>query len=310
MNRNVDGQPYSYVKFINDRIDDDERTGKFYPQKLQSVTPNRVNILIDSEDREPTSKSDFDFTIRFDNEIFIRQIYLNDAILPLCPTINDKNNIMSVTVDGNTFNITLDNGFYNPVTFCNMLQSKFSTAWAANVDPAATVLCSYNNSGRYIQVEDTSPGGIGGPFTITFNSSPFSLYGLHVCEFKTGVASTIQKSISLEMIYSRYCYIKSYRLSQNQRCGTITSGHNSMDIIGIVFMADSYDESQYQSTIFPGTSRAFKLDKSPVINTTALTSFREVDIRVEDEFGFNLFSLLSDGSFQYGVVLNFCGDYY
>ncbi len=310
MNYTSEGLGYQYVKLIADIPQPDERKGKFFPQRVQSVVPNRINILIDSEDRIRESTSDFDFIIRFQSEVFVRQIYLTNAILPLCPTIHDKNKTLKVTVNGNTFNITLDTGYFNPVTFSNELQNKLSAAWIANVDPLATVLVTYDNAGRFISVVDTSPGGIGGPYPITFLDSSFSKYGKHVCEFKIDNASITQKSISLEMIYSRYYYIKSNRMSQNQRAASVSSGPNSMNIVGIVYNTDMYDETQFQSTIFPGTSKSYELTNPPVINMTSLSSFREVDIQIEDEFGFNLYTLMDDGSFSYGVVLQFSADYY
>ncbi len=310
MNYTTDGYNYQYVKLIADIPQSEERKGKFFPQKIQSIEPNKINILIDSEDRVKESTSDFNFIIKFQSEIFVRQICLTNCILPLCPTINDKNKTLKVSVDGNTFNVTLDTGYFNPVSLANELQAKLSLAWVANVDPLATCLVSYDNAGRYISITDTSPGGIGGPYPITFLESPFSKYGKHVCEFKMDVASVIQKSISLECIYSRYTYIKSSRMTQNQRAPSVTSGPNSMNIVGVVYNTDMFDETQFQSTIFPGTSKAYKLDSPPIINMTSISSFREVDIQIEDEFGFNLYDLMDDGSFSYGVVLQFSGDFY
>lgn len=310
MDRTLDGHKYQYVKLIADSSEVDERNGKFYPQKIQAINPNRVNILIDSEDRLPTSKNDFDFRVYFDNEIYVRQIYLSSCILPLSPTINSKNNIMNITVDGNTFDVTLSNDFYDPVSFVNHLQSVLSAAWVANVDATAAVLVTYDPAGRYIQIQDISPIGIGGPFPITFNDSNYSRYGLHVCEFKIGVPAITQRSISLEMIYSRYYYIKSRILTNNQRCSTITSGPNSTDIVAVIPITSEYNSLQFQTEVFPGTSRNFILTNPPVINTTAQISFREVDIRVDDEYGFNIGDIYNDNYFAYSNMFLFVGDYY
>lgn len=310
MYRNADGNAFQNVKLIADAISDDERTGKYYPQKIQAIQPNRINIMIDSEDRLPTSPNDFNFRVDFKQDVFVRQIYLSSCILPLCPTVNKNNDVINVTVDGNTFNISLDDSFYNPTSFANHLQQKFTAAWQANVDPTADCLVTYDPAGRFISVEDISPALIGGPFAFTFNESKYSKYGVHVCEFKTGVAQVVHTSVSLEMIYSRYYFIKSYRLTNNQRAATIASGPTSLDIVAVVPISSEYNSLQFQTETFPGTSRNFILHNPPVINTTALTSFREVDIRVEDEYGFNLSDIYNDDSFRYSNMFLFVGDYY
>lgn len=308
-NYTTDGLSFAYVKLIADIPQENEKKGKFYPQKIQAIQPNRVNILIDSEDRTSGSNNDFDFFVKFQSEIFAKQVYLSNAILPLAPTIHDKNKTLKINANGTDITITLDTGYFNPVTFTNMLQGKLQAAWISEIDVTASVIVTYDNAGRFISITDNSPALIGGPFPITFLDCPYTRYGKHVAEFKTGVASVTHKSISLEMISSRYYYIKSQRLTQSQRAGTVCSGIQTYDIVGIVYTCEMYDENQYQSTIFPGTAKSFTVTNAPVINLN-ISSFKEVDIRIEDEFGFNLYSLMDDGSFSYGVVLQFIGDFF
>jgi hypothetical protein len=306
-----DGTPYSYVKLVSDKEDNDQVWGRFWPQIIQTPPTNRVNIFISSENKLPTSESDFDFYVDLRQESGnVRSIQLMKAILPLAPQINDHNNVMNVTLNGNTFNVTLDNGYYNPNSFVNMLQAKLSAAWNTAI-AGATVTVSYNPAERNITIEDTSPGP--GPYNWQFNASPYSRYGLHVAYFPLGVSGVTQTSTSLEMIYSRYYAVRSNRLCDNQRATSLTSSYQPTNIVAILPVSEYYDSTQFSpSASFPGTAKTMDCyDTSPVINTTNKNvSLRVLDLHVSDEFGFSLYTIFNDGSFAYTCAFLFVGNVY
>ena len=309
--KTMDGTPYSYVKLIADRVEQDYKDGRFYEQAIIQVPTNRTNILVSSSDKTSASFSDFNFYVDTRQESSnIRSIQLLKTVLPLLPQVNDHNNVMSITLDGNTGTVTLDNGYYNPNSFVNMLQAKLSTFWNTTI-PGATVTVSYNVAERNITVEDNSPAP--GPYNFQFNSSIFSQFGLHVVNFPLGVSSTIQTSTSLEMVFSRYYTIHSNRLCENQRATSLTTSYQQTNMIAIVPCMDFFDNTQFSpSSSFPGTSKTFDVSNtSPVINTTNKNiSLRVIDFRIDDEFGNCLDTIYSDGFFKYSCAFLIAGYVY
>lgn len=306
-----DGIPYSYVKLLAAPVERDLKDGRFFEQTINPVPTNRTNILISSNDKTSPSFSDFNFYVDLRQESSnLRSIQLLKCILPLLPQINDHNNIMSITLNGITGTVTLDNGFYNPNSFVNMLQSKFSTFWNATI-PGATVTVSYNVAERNITVEDNSPAP--GPYNFQFNSSIFSSYGIHVANFPLSVSSTLQTSTSLEMVFSRFYTVHSNRLCDNQRASSLTSSYAQTNMVAIVPCMDFFDNTQFSpSSSFPGTSKTFDVSNtSPVINTTNKNiSLRVIDFRIDDEFGNCLDTIYSDGSFKYSCAFLIAGHVY
>lgn len=309
--RTQDGTPYQYVKLVSDKEDNDQVWGRFWPQVIQTPPTNRVNIFVSSENKLSSSTNDFNFYVDLRQESAnVRSIQLVKAILPLAPQINSKNNVMSITLNGITGTVTLDNGYYNPNSFVNMLQSKFTTFWNATV-AGATCTVSYNPAERNITVEDTSP--LPGPYNFEFNSSPFSTYGAHVVTFPLDTSSTLQTSTALEMVYSRYYVIRSSRLCDSQRATSLTSAYQNTNIVAVLPVAEYYDSTQFSpSASFPGTAKTMDCsDTSPVINTTNKNiSLRVLDLRVDDEYGFPLSDIYSDGSFKYTCAFLFVGNVY
>lgn len=309
--RTQDGTPYQYVKLISDREDNDQVWGRFWPQIVQTPPTNRVNIFVSSENKIQGSTNDFNFYVDLRQESAnVRSIQLVKAILPLAPQINSKNNVMSITLNGITGTVTLDNGYYNPNSFVNMLQSKLTTFWNATV-AGATCTVSYNPAARNITVEDTSP--LPGPYTFEFNSSTFSTYGSHVVTFPLDTPSTLQTSTALEMVYTRTYTIRSSRLCDSQRASSLTSAYQNTSIVAVLPVAEYYDANQYSpSASFPGTAKTMDCyDTSPVINTTNKNiSLRVLDLRVDDEYGFPLSDIYEDGSFKYTCAFLFVGNVY
>lgn len=306
-----DGTPYSYVKLVSDKEDNEQVWGRFWPQIINAPPTNRVNIFVSSENKVSSSSSDFDFYVDLRQESAnIRSLQLMKAILPLAPQINDHNNVMNITLNGITFNVTLDNGYYNPNSFVNMLQAKLTAAWAAAI-ATATVTVSYNPASRNITITDTSPAP--GPYTWQFNSSTYSNFGLHVAYFPLGVLATTQTSSALEMIFSRYYVVRSERLCQSQRASSLTSSYQQTNIIAVIPVAEYYDSNQYSpSASFPGTAKTMDcFDTAPVINTTNKNiSLRVLDLHIADEFGNSLATIYNDGSFQYTCAFLFVGNVY
>lgn len=306
-----DGLPYSYVKLVPDKEDNDQVWGKFFPQIINAPPTNRVNIFISSENKLSTSSSDFDFYVDLRQESAnIRSLQLMKAILPLAPQINDHNNTMNITLNGITFNVVLDNGYYNPNSFVNMLQAKLSAAWTAAI-PGSLVTVSYNPPERNITITDISPGP--GPYSWQFNASSYSQYGLHVAYFPLGASAVTQTSTSLEMIYSRFYVIRSDRICQSQRASSLTSAYQQTNIVAVLPVAEYYDSNQYSpSASFPGTAKTMDCyDTAPVINTTNQNiSLRVLDLHIADEFGYSLSTIYSDNSFQYTCAFLFVGNVY
>lgn len=306
MSRTRDGDEYTYVKLVADREDSSLRNGKFWPQLINPTPTNKVNVLVSSDDKIQGSKSDFNFFVDLHTESAnVRSIQLNRVIVPLAPQINDHNNVMNITLNGLSSSVSLPNAYYTPNSFVNMLQSQLSTVWNTLI-PGAQVLVSYNPPERNITITDISPGP--GPYTWQFDASSYYSYGRHIAYFPINNLGVTQTSTSLEMIYSRYYTVRSDRICQSQRAPSLLSSYQPSNIVAVVPIASEYDSTQFSpSASFPGTSKTIYVgDMSPVINTTNQNiSLRVLDLSITDEYGFNLDTIFTDGTFQYECAFMF-----
>ena len=304
------GEKFSYVKLVTDQEDYNLTTGRYWPQIINSVPTNRITIVVSSDDKINQSTSDFNFYADLHQESAnLRSIQLDQVILPLTPTINDRNNTMNITLNSVTSDIVLPNGFYSPNSYVNALQSVLSTFWASAIVGGA-VLVSYNPAERNITITDITPGG---PYNWQFNDSIYYRYGRHVAYFPIGISSDTQTTTSLEMLYTRFYIIRSERLTDSQRSSSLTSSLQPCNIVAIVPIVEYFTENQFNpSAAFPGTSKLINCGtSSPIINTTNMyKSLRIFDISVYDEYGFCLDSIFSDGTFQYECAFFFTGYIY
>jgi hypothetical protein len=299
-----DRKPYTYVKLVSDVDDLSLTQGKFYPQQVQAIPPASTNIAIDNEDATPSSRSNFDFEVDIKQEVALKSIYLDRAVLPLLPQINTFDNTLFFTYGATPFQITLTNGFYTPNSLANEINFRMNTAINGS---GYTVLVSYNNAARNITIVDTSTPATS--FTLT--GGTLLTEGIHVVNFGSVLTANAGNnytltSVSLEMQYSRYMYIRSSRLTNNQRIQFIDSRYSYEDCVGVVTPTEYFNESQYQTTTFPGTSKLFQIH-NPININCAGNTIRFIDIRVQDEWGHNLSEVLNVAlnNFQYGCFLIF-----
>lgn len=304
-----DKKQFTYVKLVSD-VDDLHLTqGKFFPQQIQAIAPSSTNICVDNEDATPSSRSNFDFEVDLKQEIALKNIFLDRAILPLLPQINTFNNVLNFTYGTGTFQIPITSNFYTPQSLANELQSRFT---AAITSSGYSVLVSYNNSSRNITIQDTSTP----PTSFTLTSGSFLTQGIHVVNFGTVLTADATNnytltSVSLEMQYSRYYYIRSSRLTNNQRIQFIDSRYSYEDCVGVVTPVEYTNEDQFQTTTFPGTTKVFQI-KNPIHINCAGNTMRFIDIKVQDEWGHNLSEVLNVAlnNFQYGCFLVFVAEIY
>jgi len=301
-------KPYTYVKLVSDVDDPVQRSGKLFPQQIQAIQPSSTYIAIDNEDALDYSRNNFDFVVDIKQEIALKQIYLTKCVLPLLPTINTFNNVLNFTYGANAYQIVITNGFYNPQTLCNELNFQFNRAIAT----FGSMNVSYNNSSRNITIQDTATTPSG--FTLT--SGSFLEQGIHVVNFGTNLTANLGNSytitsVSLEMMYSRYYYIRSARLTNNSRLSFIDSRYSYEDCCGVVTPAEFFNEEQFQTSQYPGTTKTFNIDHPIVINCSGNT-IRFVDIVVQDEWGHNLGEVLNVvlNNFQYGCFFLFKAELY
>lgn len=289
--------------------DRDMVSGKFPPQRMRNEPVDSVNLVIRSEDRTNGNGNDFDFQIDLlAPTAHIRKIQMAKVILPLLPQINEHNKQVTVTHDDGDVTFDLIDGYYSVQSLVNMMQDKFLAAWQS-LDASNLITVSYNIERRCITIRDDN----GENFYI-HNNCNFALYARNVVKFSYGEPLSITltdviESNSLGMIYSRYVIVLSSRLTEDQKSYSMISSVGPAEIVSILDIASSYSSAQFVvSSSFPGTfSVVTCLDYSPRINLLNRTkTLKIIDLRLEDEFGFNLSTIdTTNYTFKYPVSMWF-----
>ncbi len=281
---------------------EDQRSGKFPPQRIYPECRNSGLIVADSRDRI-SGTSGFNFVTDLKSETTnVRSIRLSSCILPLLPQINDLNNGITVVHTDGTGSVTLDNGYYTVQSLVNELQSKLTALWVA-LDPTNVVIINYDSDRRRISIVD------GNNETWYFSDTcTFITRGVNVAAFDSGASSftVANYSKSLQMVYSRYLNVYSRRLVEDARIGSRSSRGNGMCLVAVIDLLSGYDADQYiNGSTFPSTAKVFYPRAPPVLNIlNRQKAIRVFDLEVETEFGENVYTIYADG-FHYPTCFVF-----
>jgi hypothetical protein len=280
-----------------------QANGKYVPQRVYTTVPQRSLMHIDSRNR--VSGNSFNGTYRLIPETSqARSLHMDKVIFPLLPTINDKNNGITIVHATGTGNTTLTNGYYTVQSLVNEMQAKFTALWQALPAGALnSVSVIYDPSARTVTVTDND-----GSLWYLDETSTFNTAGLNVIGFNAGLAfdAISHVSTSLQMIYSRYVIVKSQRLCEDTRIiSTTTATSSAMGIVAILDLVEGYDASQFSTgTSFPSTTKVYNLENSAChINVhNRGKAIKDLDLSFYDEFGNNIYNIYNSG-FDYDIAL-------
>lgn len=269
--------------------------GKFEPQRVRSEPCETLICVIDGRDR--IVGNGCDFTVDLKNEVTrTRKCTVSKIVLPKLPTINPKNNAVTIVHQNGTASTTLSYGFYNITSFVNELSSKLGALFTSLSDGC---IVAYDPKTRVVSIES-----VGGDQWFFDSACSFIQYGGNVHGFDGYpatsdpllVGSITQYSSTCGLIYSKYITIKSTIL-QNYLRSPSRNSRGDLNIVASCSICQDYTASDFDSSsVYTGCILVEKsMDDSPIFTIAGrnFASIRQVDIQLIDEFGFSCYDVIN-----------------